>query len=202
MQTALAGYVTGLTLITAIGAQNAYLLRLGLARTHVVLAVTICALSDAFLMLLGTAGIGAVVAAAPVVLEIVRWVGVAYLLVFAAGSFRRATRAEVLLPSEGAQPSARMVLATTLDFTYLNPHVYLDTLLLVGSLASQHGPDRWWFAIGAALASLTGFSALGFGARRLAPLMSRPVTWRILDTAIGCLMLAIAWSLAWSRLGG
>ena len=200
MQTALTGFVTGLTLITAIGAQNAYLLRLGLARTHVALAVAVCAASDALLMSLGTAGVGSVVAAAPAVLEIVRWVGVAYLALFALASFRRAARSEVLLPSDAARPTARAVLATTLAFTYLNPHVYLDTLLLIGSLANQHGSDRWLFTAGAATASLVGFSALGFGARWLAPVMSRPLTWRILDTAIGVLMLLIAWTLARSRL--
>lgn len=200
MQTALTGFITGLTLITAIGAQNAYLLRLGLARTHVVLAVAVCAASDALLMSLGTAGVGAVVAAAPLVLELIRWLGVAYLVFFALMSFRRATKSEVLLPSEATRPTAKAVLATTLAFTYLNPHVYLDTLLLIGSLANQHGDERWLFTAGAATASFVGFCTLGFGARWLAPVMSRPLTWRILDTAIGVLMLAIAWSLAWSRL--
>lgn len=194
MDIALAGFATGLSLIVAIGAQNAYVLRLGLARTHVALAVAVCAASDAVLMTLGTAGIGVMVAAAPAALEVVRWVGVAYLVAFAAMSFRRAYQSEVLLPSDASRPTARLVLVTTLAFTYLNPHVYLDTLL-IGSLANQHGGDRWLFTAGTATASLVFFSVLGFGARRLAPLMSRPVTWRVLDTAIGVVMLLVAGSL-------
>jgi L-lysine exporter family protein LysE/ArgO len=190
-----AGLLTGLSLIVAIGAQNAYVLRLGLSRTRVALAVAICAASDVLLILLGIAGIGAIVKAAPEALTVVKWVGVAYLVAYGVGSLWRARRPEVLLPADTAAPSRRVVAATTLAFTFLNPHVYIDTVLLLGSIGNQYGSQRWLFALGACLGSILWFSALGFGARTAAPLMSRPVTWRILDTGIGLVMLLIAWSL-------
>jgi len=192
---ALAGLLTGLSLIVAIGAQNAYVLRLGLGRTRVALAVVICAASDVLLILLGIAGIGAIVKAAPAALTVVKWVGIAYLVAFGLRSLWRAGRPEVLLPSDSATPSRRGVAATTLAFTFLNPHVYIDTVLLLGSVGNQYGDQRWLFALGACLASILWFSALGFGARSAAPLMSRPITWRILDTGIGLVMLLIAWNL-------
>jgi L-lysine exporter family protein LysE/ArgO len=192
---ALAGLLTGLSLIVAIGAQNAYVLRLGLGRTRVALAVVICAASDVVLILLGIAGIGAIVKAAPAALTVVKWVGVAYLFAYGLRSLWRARRSEVLLPADTATPSRRVVATTTVAFTFLNPHVYIDTVLLLGSIGNQYGAQRWLFAIGACLASILWFGALGFGARSAAPLMSRPVTWRILDTGIGFVILLIAWNL-------
>jgi len=189
---AIPGFFTGLSLIVAIGAQNAFLLRLGLARNHIFTAVAICAISDALLIALGIGGLGVIVEQSDLALEIVKWIGVTYLLIFALRSFWKARFPDALLPSEQTTRKLSAVVAATLAFTFLNPHVYLDTVLLVGSIGNQYGPDRWWFALGAAIASATWFISLGFGSRALAPLMSRASTWRILDTAIGIIMLLIA----------
>jgi len=200
MNAALAGLLTGLSLIVALGAQNAYVLRLGLARQHVGLAVVICASADVALIFAGIAGIGGIVRSFPHVLEVLKWVGVAYLLGYAVRSFWQARRPEVLLPSEGPQTSTKVVAATTLAFTFLNPHVYLDTVLLLGSIGNQYHQNRWFFAAGASLGSILWFSGLGFGARAAAGLMSRRFTWRILDVAIGMVMLFVALSVATTSL--
>ena len=125
-------------------------------------------------------------------LELVKWVGVTYLSIFALRSFWKARFPQVLLPAGDSPRRLAAVIAATLGFTFLNPHVYLDTVLLVGSIGNQYESDRWWFALGAALASLTWFVTLGFGSRAAAPLMSQPRTWRILYTALGVIMLMIA----------
>jgi len=195
----LAGLVTGFSLLVAIGAQNAYLLRLGLSRWHVGMAVTICASADVVLICLGVGGIGGVIRTVPAALTVLRWVGVAYLVGYALFSFWRARRPEVLLPSDMPAPSRRTVALSVLAFTFLNPHVYLDTVLLLGSIGNQYGPDRWWFALGAGCASIIWFTALGFGARAGATIMSRPATWRVLDVAIGVVMLAVALNVATIR---
>lgn len=192
MDVALAGFLTGLSLIVAIGAQNAYVLRLGLARNHVGVAVAICAGADALLIAIGVGGLGAIVQAHGDVLTAIALIGGAYLLWFAFRSFRSALHPDVLLPSQQEPQAVAAVALAVLGFTFLNPHVYLDTILLVGTIGASFGADRWWFALGAAVASLVWFSGLGFGARLLSPLMARPVTWRILDAAIGVVMLTIA----------
>ncbi len=188
------GLLTGLGLIVAIGAQNAFVLRQGVHREHVGLVVLICALSDALLITLGVAGVGAVVASHPTVLTVLKWLGAAYLVWFAIGSFRSALHPEGLVAGgERTKVAARSVAVTALALTYLNPHVYLDTVLMVGNLANQHGSvGRWWFAIGAVSGSVVWFSGLGFGARALAPLMARPTVWRVLDVVIGLTMLLVA----------
>lgn len=201
MSAAVVGFFTGLTLIIAIGAQNAFVLRLGLARNHVAIAVVVCAVSDALLIVLGISGLGALFRSIPTALVIMKWVGVAYLLWYAVRSFRSAMRPNALIAGEQPLLSRRSVLLMVLGFTFLNPHVYLDTVLLLGSIGNQYEPNQWWFALGASIASVTWFSVLGFGARTAAPLMSRPVTWRILDTGIGLVMLAIAIRLATMDLG-
>jgi L-lysine exporter family protein LysE/ArgO len=188
----LAGLLTGLSLIVAIGAQNAYVLRMGLTRHYVTLIVAICAVSDIVLIVLGIAGVGTVIRSAPVALQILRWVGVVYLTVFALQSFWRAFHAGALLPSDAVKPTPKAVVATTLAFTFLNPHVYLDTVLLLGTIGNQYGHGRWFFALGASASSLLWFASLGYGARYASRLMSRPVTWRVLDCAIGVVMLLIA----------
>ena len=188
----LAGLLTGLSLIVAIGAQNAYVLRMGLSRHHISLIVAICAASDIVLIVLGIAGIGSIIRSEPSALQVLRWVGVVYLSLFALRSFWRALRPEVLLPSESLKPTRRAVVSTTLAFTFLNPHVYLDTVLLLGSIGNQYGHQRWLFALGASMSSLAWFSGLGYGARFASRLMSRPVTWRALDCVIGVVMLLIA----------
>ena len=192
MDVALAGFLTGLSLIVAIGAQNAYVLRLGLARNHVGVAVAICAGADALLIALGVGGLGAIVQAHGDVLTAIALIGGAYLLWFAFRSFRSALHPDVLLPSQQEPQAVATVALAVLGFTFLNPHVYLDTILLVGTIGASFGTDRWWFALGAAIASVVWFSGLGFGARLLSPLMARPVTWRVLDAAIGVVMLTIA----------
>jgi L-lysine exporter family protein LysE/ArgO len=193
---AAAGLLTGLSLIVAIGAQNAYLLRLGLTRQYVGIAVTICAASDVLLILAGIGGVGRVARSYPGVLEVLRWVGVAYLAGYSLHSFWRAGRREVLLPSEAEPASRRAIVLTTLAFTFLNPHVYLDTVLLLGSVGNQYRADKWLFAAGACAGSIAWFAGLGYGARVVAPLMSRPATWRVLDVVIGIVMLGVAVSIA------
>ena len=192
-----AGLLTGLSLIVAIGAQNAHVLRQGLARDHVGVVVAICTLSDVVLILAGVAGIGTVVEKAPWALEVVRWVGVAFLVWYAVGALRRARAAESLHAEGGARRTVRGLVGLTVALTWLNPHVYLDTVLLLGTVANQHGHvDRWWFAGGAAVASALWFGALGYGARLLGPLLARPRAWQVLDVLIGITMLAVAAGLA------
>ena len=189
----LSGFVTGSSLIIAIGAQNAFVLRQGLRRRHVTLVVAVCAVSDLLLILAGVAGIGTIVERAPVVLAVVRWAGAAFLLGYGLLAVRRAVRGGRLEAAEDRPLSATAVLAAALAFTWLNPHVYLDTVLLVGSIASAHGdPGRWWFAVGASAASITWFTALGFGARVLTPVFRRPSAWRVLDAGIAVVMLGLA----------
>jgi L-lysine exporter family protein LysE/ArgO len=165
---------------------------MGLSRHHISLIVAICAASDIVLIVLGIAGIGSIIRSEPSALQILRWVGVVYLSLFALRSFWRALRPEVLLPSESLKPTRRAVVSTTLAFTFLNPHVYLDTVLLLGSIGNQYGHQRWLFALGASMSSLAWFSGLGYGARFASRLMSRSVTWRALDCVIGVVMLLIA----------
>lgn len=199
---ALAGLGLGLSLIIAIGAQNAFVLRQGLRREHVLAVVLICALSDAALIALGIGGGGAVFTAVPWLVDVIRWVGAAFLAVYGLLAARRALRrpaadTEGLRAGSGGAAGLAAAVGTTLALTWLNPHVYLDTLLLLGSVGSTHGDHRWFFAAGAAVGSVLWFSALGFGARLLAPLFARPLAWRILDGVIAVVMLALAVSLVW-----
>ena len=201
MQIFLTGMLTSLSLIVAIGAQNSYILRLGLQRNYVSTAIVICAVSDAALILAGTAGIGLIVQNANWALEVFKWLGVIYLIGFGVFSLKRAARPAELLPSAGGKKSSRKtVIAATLGFTFLNPHVYLDTLVLLGSLANQFGDLRWVYAIGASLGSILWFGFLGFGANKAAPLMSKPITWRILDIGIAVIMFLIAANLAFMNI--
>jgi L-lysine exporter family protein LysE/ArgO len=193
---ALAGFLTGLSLIVAIGAQNAFVLRQGLRRRHVLLVVAVCAGSDLVLILAGVAGIGTIVERAPLVLVVVRWFGAAFLLGYGLLAARRGIRGGRLEAAAERRLTTSAVLAAALAFTWLNPHVYLDTVLLVGSIASAHGfPGRWWFAAGASLASITWFTALGYGARALTPLFRRRNAWRVLDGGIAVVMMSLAGSL-------
>jgi L-lysine exporter family protein LysE/ArgO len=194
-----AGLLTGLSLIVAIGAQNAFVLRQGLRRSHVALVVAICALSDVVLILAGVGGIGVVVDRAPWAVEVVRWLGVAFLTVYGVGSLRRARTPQVLAVGDGTRvvESRGGVVARAVALTWLNPHVYLDTVLLLGSIAGTHGPTgRWWFALGACVASLAWFAGLAHGARLAAPRLASPRAWQVLDVLIGLVMLAIAVRLA------
>ncbi|MFN8109321.1 MAG: LysE/ArgO family amino acid transporter [Thermoleophilia bacterium] len=190
---ALAGMGLGLSLIVAIGAQNAYVLRQGLRREHVLPIVAFCAVSDAVLMAVGVGGAGAVLRAAPSAADAVRWVGAVFLAGYGLLSLRRALHPGRLTADEtGVGTPLPRAMATVAAMTWLNPHVYLDTLLLVGSVAAGHGDQRWWFAAGAATGSVIWFTGLGFGARALSGLFSRPAAWRALDVLIGLTMLTLA----------
>ena len=194
----LSGFALGFSLILAIGAQNAFVLRQGLARTHVFWVALTCAVSDAVLIAAGVAGFGALAEALPWLRPVMTWGGAAFLFVYGALSFRAALRADgALRAAEAADRALWPTLLTCLAFTWLNPHVYLDTLVLVGSVASGFDAERWVFGAGAMLASFVFFFSLGFGARALAPVFARPGAWRVLDGGIGLLMWTIALSLLW-----
>jgi L-lysine exporter family protein LysE/ArgO len=195
--TLVTGFVAGLALIVAIGAQNAYVLRQGLRREHVGVVVAVCALSDLVLILAGVAGIGVLVEQAPTAIEAVRWLGVAFLTAYGALSLWRARRPDALRAATDGQASRRSVVARAVALTWLNPHVYLDTVILLGSIAATHGHGgRWWFGAGAVVASLVWFTGLGYGARRAHRLLSSPRAWQVLEVLIGLTMLLIALSLA------
>jgi L-lysine exporter family protein LysE/ArgO len=192
----LSGFGFGLSLIVAIGAQNAFVLRQGLRREHVLPIVVVCALSDVVLILAGVAGAGAVFEAAPTALTVVRYAGAAFLLGYGFLAAKRAWRPTALTADGPAiRSSLAAVVATCLALTWLNPHVYIDTVVLLGSIATTHGDDRWWFGLGAAAGSIVWFVCLGFGARLLQPVFARPAAWRVLDAVIAVMMVAIAVSL-------
>jgi L-lysine exporter family protein LysE/ArgO len=193
----LLGFGTGLSLIVAIGAQNAFVLRQGILRQHVLPVVLICGLTDAMLEVLGIAGIGFVVERAPLLLEVIRWGGVAFLLWYASNAVRRALAPQVLSAADSAQSSLKQTVLACLAITYLNPHVYLDTMVLMGSIGNAQGdPDRWWFAVGGAIASIVWFTVLGYGARLLRPFFATPRSWQILDWCIAVVMVVIALRIA------
>ncbi len=188
-----AGFGFGLSLIIAIGAQNAYVLRQGLRKEHVWAVVIVCAASDAILILVGVAGFGVVIGTLPWLLTTVRIAGAVFLVGYALLAARRAIFPRPLDPSTAGDvtPLTRVV-ATTVALTWLNPHVYLDTVLLLGSIAATHGDERWFFGLGATVGSVVWFTALGFGARLLRPVFSKPAAWRVLDVGIAVVMVVIA----------
>lgn len=190
LSTALTGLLTGLSLIVVIGVQNALVLRQGLRREHVGIVVLVCSLGDVLLIAAGTAGMGAVAGDHPTALKVLSWVGALYLLWCAVNSLRAAIRPGALEQQEPR--SARSVLGTVLAVTWLNPHVYLDTVVMLGSIAASHGSLRWAFAVGAMCASILWFSAIGFGARLLSGPLGRPSVWRVVDLVIGVVMLVVA----------
>lgn len=190
---ALAGFGLGISLIAAIGAQNAFVLRQGLRREHVLVVVVICALSDAVLIALGVAGIGTIVERVPAAIVVVRWAGALFLFGYGLFAARRAfARRRLEVDARTGANSLWTVAATSLALTWLNPHVYLDTLLLLGSVASTHGDGRWYFGAGAVVASILWFTAVGFGARLLGRVFARPIAWRILDGIIAVIMIVLA----------
>jgi L-lysine exporter family protein LysE/ArgO len=200
---ALAGLGTGLSLIVAIGAQNAFVLRQGIRREHVAAVVAICAVSDAVLIAAGIGGIGTVVGRWPAVVTATTWVGSAFLLGYGLLAARRALRTASALdagdaPGGGLSRSAgpgrsslRAAVLTCLAMTWLNPHVYLDTVLLLGSVANGYGGGRWPFGVGAATGSVVWFGGLGFGARLLRRPFALPGAWRLLDALIACTMITL-----------
>jgi len=191
------GAALGLTLIVAIGAQNAFVLRQGLRREHVGPIVLLCAACDAVLMCAGVAGLAQLLVQLPQLARVLTAGGVLFLCAYGLRALRRALRPQAL-QAAGEVPglTRAQALAQAAAFTLLNPHVYLDTVVLVGSVGAQQGAWRWWFAAGASAASLLWFTALGYGARGLAPLFARPRAWQILDALIGMTMLALAAGLA------
>ncbi|MFG3268624.1 LysE/ArgO family amino acid transporter [Streptomyces bobili] len=189
---AAAGFGTGLSLIVAIGAQNAFVLRQGIRRDAVLPVVAICALSDALLITLGVAGVGALVVAWPGALTAVAWLGGAFLLCYGMLAARRVLKpGGALEATGGATGSRRRAVLTCLAMTWLNPHVYLDTVFLLGTIAADRGPMRWTFGLGAAAASLCWFAALGFGARLLSRFLARPGAWRVLDGFVAATMITL-----------
>jgi L-lysine exporter family protein LysE/ArgO len=197
MHALLYGFSLGFSLILAIGAQNAFVLKQGLRDEHVFLVCLICALSDAALILIGVSGFHILVASFPGVVAIARYGGALFLFVYGLISFYRALRVQQgLLPSDIPRSSAWQAALTCLAFTWLNPHVYLDTVVLLGSISIQFGDSTPWFAVGAVTASFVFFFALGYGARLLRPLFANPRAWRILDFLIGVIMWSIALRLA------
>lgn len=218
MLSLLAGLGLGLSLIVAIGAQNVFVLRQGIRREHVLVVVIICAASDAVLIIAGVTGLGFLLERAPLLVDVARWLGAAFLLGYGLLAARRAWRGtgEALDAGDGTAPDAAgastdsgvvatrvsttkkalaPVVLTALALTWLNPHVYLDTVLMLGSIAATHGDARWLFAAGAVTASCLWFTALGFGARYLGRWLNTPRAWRILDAVIAVIMVGIAVSL-------
>lgn len=201
-----AGLGLGLSLIVAIGAQNLFVLRQGLRRQHVIAVATVCAVSDAVLIVVGVSGVGLVLQAVPWLVDVVRWAGAAFLVCYGLLAAKRAWRPSgeaLVTTAEPAASGTRVVtrtrlapvLLTTLALTWLNPHVYLDTVFLLGTVASTHGDARWWFALGAVVASFAWFFGLALGARFLSRWLATPRAWRVLDAIIAVVMIALGVSL-------
>jgi L-lysine exporter family protein LysE/ArgO len=198
------GFALGATLIIAIGAQNAFVLRQGLRKEHVAPVVAFCALADLLLIGAGVAGLATILGNAPTLVAVLTIAGSAFLAWYGVRALRRALFPQALLAAAGSQPlSLGNALAQAAGFTLLNPHVYLDTVLLMGSIGTRQAPDmRIWFVGGAACASGVWFTTLGFGARLLAPVFARPRAWQVLDTIVGLTMLALAVMLIRQGLAG
>jgi L-lysine exporter family protein LysE/ArgO len=190
------GFIASFTLIAAIGAQNAFVLRQGIRREHVLPVVAMCTVSDIVLISAGIAGVGALISAHPTALNITKFGGALFLTGYGLLAARRAWRPSSLNPSEATPARLVDVLLTCAALTFLNPHVYLDTVVLLGALANEHRDERWLFGVGAVTASAVWFVGLGLGARRLAGLFASPLTWRILDGLIAVMMTGLGVSLA------
>jgi L-lysine exporter family protein LysE/ArgO len=188
----LSGLFAGLSLIIAIGAQNAFVIRQGLTRQHVFLVVAICSASDALLISLGAGGLGALIQSHSGVLEFVRWFGVIYLTWFGIKSLRAALRNQTLDAATKPVLSRNKVATTTLALTFLNPHVYLDTVILLGAIANQFKGKTWYFAAGAMIGSVIWFTSIGYGAKAASKYMSKPIFWKVLDLLIAVVMFWVA----------
>ena len=192
----LAGFSLGISLILAIGAQNAFVLKQGLKQQHVFVVCLICALSDAILISAGIAGFGVIVQKFPLIEHIARYAGAAFLLFYAAVSFKTFFTTEHVLKAEGKEVgSAVTAVLTCLAFTWLNPHVYLDTFILLGSISTQYDGQQFAFGVGAVTASFVFFFSLGYGAKLLIPVFKNPKAWKVLEFIIGFVMLALGISL-------
>ncbi|MFD1197568.1 LysE/ArgO family amino acid transporter [Brucella gallinifaecis] len=196
LSAAFSGFFLGASLIIAIGAQNAFILRQGLLRQHVFILCLICALSDAILIIAGVAGLGTLIAQSPGLISFVTIAGAAFLFWYASVAFRRAFHPEAMQVQSSGSVSLKAAVATCLALTFLNPHVYLDTVILLGSLSARyHDHARMAYGTGAVLASFIWFFALGYGARLLQPIFAKPAAWRVLDCIIGAVMTLIGLSL-------
>ena len=192
------GALMGAGLIVVIGAQNAFVLRQGITRRHVASCVAVCVVSDWILIAAGAFGLGGLIASQPALTQFFRYAGALFLMAYGALALRRAARAGALVASSAAPVggSRRAAVGTAVALTWLNPHVYLDTVVLLGSVAAQQpGASRAAFAVGAALSSLIWFTALGAGASALAPRLQRPGTWRLIDAGVALVMFGVAWQL-------
>ncbi|WP_081343476.1 LysE/ArgO family amino acid transporter [Mycobacteroides chelonae] len=185
------GFLTGMSLIAAIGAQNAFVLRQGIRSEYVLPVVAVCITGDFLLIAAGIGGLGGLIAATPSLLTVAKVGGAAFLICYGLLAARRALRPGTLVPAESNPARLGAVLMTALAITFLNPHVYLDTVVLLGSLANAHKDARWLFGAGALIASVVWFVGLGFGARHLAGLFQRPGTWRVLDAVIAVVMITL-----------
>ena len=192
------GFLTTMALIAAIGAQNAFVLRQGIRGEHVVPVIALCTVSDLILIAAGIAGVGALITAHPSALTVAKIGGAAFLFGYGLLAARRALNPGTLNPSDETPARLIEVLLTAAAMTWLNPHVYLDTVVLLGALANEHRDERWLFGVGAVTASAVWFVSLGVGARRLAGLFANPLTWRILDALIAVMMIGLGVSLALS----
>ncbi len=198
MSVFLTGLILGASLIIAIGSQNAYVLKQGLLKSHVFLVCLICSLSDALLIIIGTSGLGTIVQSHPEWLKVITWLGAIYLFIFGLLSFRYALKNETLeiAATDGSSQNTHKVVSTVLALTFLNPHVYLDTVILIGSIASPYSSEqRLYFTLGAVCASFIWFFSLGYGARLLAPIFAKTNAWKILNIGIGLIMWWIAYQL-------
>src|SRR4051794_27177814 len=190
------GLALGLGLIVAIGAQNAFVLRQGLRVEHVAAVVAVCTVSDVALIAAGVLGAGAALSRVAWLIPTVCFAGAAFLLTYGFLAARRALRPGSLMPdAAGSRVGLAVTVATCLALTWLNPHVYLDTVVLLGSMSSTYGGHRWEFGAGAGVASLLWFAGLGYGARLLRPVFARPTAWRVLDAIIALVMGALGVSL-------
>jgi L-lysine exporter family protein LysE/ArgO len=193
----LAGFFTGLTLIVAIGAQNAFVMRQGLKRQHVLTVIVICILSDILLISCGVMGLGSAINSHQVLQSAARFGGAAFLLVYGLQAARRTLSAHRMEIGLQLNMSRKAAILSCLAFTYLNPHVYLDTVVLLGALANQRpGSGAAWFGAGACIASVCWYIALGYGSGKLVPLFARERTWRIFDGAVSVMMLGMGLKLA------
>lgn len=197
----LPGLLTGLSLIAAIGAQNAFVIRQGLTRRFVFEVALVSAVLDAALILAGVAGLGVLISTVPVLFEFIRWFGVAYLVWFGIGSIRRAMHPEAMSLDGNTAASRKSIVLSTVTFSLLNPHVYLDTVVFLGSVANQFADSRWWFAVGACLASFVWFFGIAYGARSLSRFVKSERFWQVLDSVIAVTMFTIAGVLAFAPLG-
>ena len=195
----LPGFFTGLSLIIAIGAQNAFVIRQGLTRRHVFAVVAICTIIDASLIALGIGGLGAAISGLPWLLEVIRWFGVAYLTWFGIKSLISATKNQTLDAAGVESKSVGKVITTVLAMSLLNPHVYLDTVIFVGGVGNTFGDNRWFFAYGAMLASVVWFTSIGYGAKAASRFMSKPVFWKVLDGIIAAIMFTLAITLVFFK---